>query len=164
MKSIHRWLVLVLGIGALALAILVGSSPPAGAASGPTPVYVTNPSLPVVATQSGTWTVDVAPHPTSVLRVTVSATDGYFTWQNDTGRRAVIELISAETSDLLRLWIGGGGPTGVEVAFGGTPVTGTNEVVVSAQTKIVVEPGETIDGPAPETSIPSYMTLMGHLE
>jgi hypothetical protein len=59
-------------------------------AAGPTQVFVTNPS----------WTVDVAPRPTSVLRVAVSAIDGHFTWQTDTGRRAVIELVSAETSGL----------------------------------------------------------------
>ncbi len=85
-----RWLVLALGIGSLALAILIGRAPSVGAAPGPTAVTVTNTPLPVSGTVGidGTPTVELAKP--AIFRMQLPAGG----WVNDTGGRVVIELVT----------------------------------------------------------------------
>jgi len=112
-KMRTRWLAPALGIGALALAILVGSTPSVGASPGPSPVAVVNTPLPVqgtvTANQGGTWTVGIDGTPSVQVASTASRgfrfrynpfdgdTENVF--QNELGETIVIENIAASDSD-----------------------------------------------------------------
>src|SRR5262245_19818852 len=89
-NKMRQWIVMGLGIGSLALAILVGSAPTVGAAASPTQVAVVNTPT-VNASQNGAWSVGITGTPTvavtqferKYVKVTPPQGGNWGVWTND---------------------------------------------------------------------------------
>jgi hypothetical protein len=150
-KQFGHWVVLSVGVGALALAFLIGPSP-AVATSGPNQVVVTNTPLPVLGAEAQT----------EVVAVYVSSTLGD-EWTNPSDTRvAVIETVSCQkegNNPFIRL---GTYPIGTEILLVGQLFPGSSGTYLAGgTTRLYVPPGMTLQfGSDGQTSC----TVGGHTE